>query len=81
MGDDGWEKTKEAGEQEPEETLEDEVEKITKNLEETLNVSEKKDEEGPSAVSKDSDSADTSSAEEGEKRTLHNHRRRESSSA
>ncbi|KAG1774611.1 DHS-like NAD/FAD-binding domain-containing protein [Suillus placidus] len=47
-----WENTKdsfEAGEQEQEQSVEDEVEKITKNLEQALNVSDKKDEEGPSS--------------------------------
>ena len=66
--DDAWEATKdtlEAGEQEPEETAEDEVEKIAKNLEETLNVSTKKqDEEGPSTRSDDSDSATPELVEE-----------------
>ncbi|KAG2121755.1 Sir2 family histone deacetylase Hst2 [Suillus clintonianus] len=67
-----WEKTKyslEAGEEEPEpepeETVEDEVEKITKDLEQTLNVSDKKDEEGPSAKSKASDLVELGSDEEG----------------
>ncbi|OAX35530.1 NAD-dependent deacetylase sirtuin-2 [Rhizopogon vinicolor AM-OR11-026] len=43
-----WEETKdslEVGEQEPEETAEDEVDKIAKDLKQTLNVSEKGDEE------------------------------------
>lgn len=66
--DDAWEETKdsvEAGEQEPEETAEDEVDKITKNLEEMLNVGKKKDEEEPSANNKAGDSAETRFVEEG----------------
>jgi NAD-dependent histone deacetylase SIR2 len=65
-----WEKTKdslEAGEQEPEpeleESAEDEVEKITKNLEQALKVSDK-DEEGPSSKSKASDLVEPISVEE-----------------
>lgn len=65
-----WEKTKdslEAGEQEPEpeleESAEDEVEKITKNLEQALKVSDKKDEEGPSSKSKASDLVEVGSVE------------------
>lgn len=65
--DDAWEETKdslEVGEQEPGETVEDEVEKIAKNLE-MLNVSKKKDEERPSTRDGDSDSAQQGTVEEG----------------
>jgi NAD-dependent histone deacetylase SIR2 len=67
--DDAWEETKdslEAGEgQELEETAEDEVEKIAKDLETTLIVSEKKDEEGPSAKDEASGSAEQNSVKDG----------------
>jgi NAD-dependent histone deacetylase SIR2 len=68
--DDVWEETKdslEAGEpQELEETVEDEVEKIAKDLEATLIVSEKKDEEGPSAKDEVSGSAEPNTVKDGE---------------